>query len=136
MLWKAERELARLQSDLSIDNVFNFFVTAYHLMDYVEVQKAAPQATIDAMYHDPDFQECRFICNKGKHLELRRQPDKATAVIRTHGGAYNTSAYNTRPFNAGPLIRFLVDGKEVDIRTLAARILQKWQAFFTDNHIA
>jgi hypothetical protein len=36
MLRKAERELSRFQSEFNIDNLFNFFVTAYHVQDYIE----------------------------------------------------------------------------------------------------
>lgn len=36
MLEKARREHARMSSSFDIDHVFNFFVTANHIRDYVE----------------------------------------------------------------------------------------------------
>ena len=36
MLEKAKRELARMEAEVHIDNVYNFYVTAYHIQDYVQ----------------------------------------------------------------------------------------------------
>jgi hypothetical protein len=68
MLGKAKRELEKMNSDLTTDTVFNFFVTAYHVMDYVKAQEKASKIEIDKMYADSDFEMCNFICNKGKHI--------------------------------------------------------------------
>jgi hypothetical protein len=42
MLMKAKREHSRLKTIFDIDNVFNFFVTANHIRDYIEKNGAAP----------------------------------------------------------------------------------------------
>ena len=41
VLNKAKREFEKMQKDLNTDNIFNFFVTAYHIMDYVKSQGKA-----------------------------------------------------------------------------------------------
>jgi hypothetical protein len=38
MLEKAKREFARMKAELNTDTIFNFFVTIYHVKDYVEAQ--------------------------------------------------------------------------------------------------
>ncbi len=48
MFEKAEREHQRLQNEFTIDNVFNFFVTAHHIKDYVEKTMAIPQQVLEA----------------------------------------------------------------------------------------
>ena len=76
---KAKRDLATLRTNLNADTVFNFFVTAYHVMDYVKQLGTVDRGAISRMYADPDFDMCRFICNRGKHLAVRDTP----AVVQT-----------------------------------------------------
>ena len=72
MLEKAKRELEKMKLELTTDTVFNFFVTAYHVMDYVKAQGKARKIEIDKMYADSDFEMGNFICNKGKHIQLKK----------------------------------------------------------------
>ena len=65
MLSKARRELARLRDDVNIDTVFNFFVTAYHVQDYLRAEAPNRAGDVDALLTDPDFVVCRSICNQG-----------------------------------------------------------------------
>jgi hypothetical protein len=44
---KAKREYSRMLSDPNIDNVFNFFVTAYHIRDYIEKTGIVEKYLID-----------------------------------------------------------------------------------------
>ena len=72
MLEKAKRELARLEDDVSIDPVFNFFVTAYHIVDTLPKKLKA-----DVLKEDL-IQRCADACNKAKHMKLDplKQPKK------------------------------------------------------------
>jgi hypothetical protein len=36
MLEKGKRELARFEADVSVDHVYNFFVRAYDIIDYLD----------------------------------------------------------------------------------------------------
>ena len=80
MFQKAERELQRLQTDFTIDNVFNFFVTAYHIQDYVRTTSSVPQVDLEAFLKDVDLQDCRDLCDKGKHVRLTKRADPTTAA--------------------------------------------------------
>jgi hypothetical protein len=56
MLEKAKRELTRLETadsmaEDSIDHVYNFFVTAYHIVDYLDGRLAKPD--VDAIKAEP-----------------------------------------------------------------------------------
>jgi len=134
MLEKAHREHARLAAELNIDNVFNFFVTAYHIQDYVRKTAAVPPAILDAFLQDQDIKDSRDLCDKGKHLRLTRsgRTDPYT-TIRTRG-ALNTAPLNTLPINAME-IKWLVHSgsRTFDVQALADRVKQKWEQFFTAN---
>ena len=81
MLNKAERELQRLRGDRSIDNVFNFFVTAYHIQDYVRGAHSVPSEALRAFLADPDLKDCQALCHKGKHLHLKDHPQAMTTSV-------------------------------------------------------
>lgn len=133
MLAKAERELARMRDDLGTDAVFNFFVTAYHVMDYVKAL-GLPRAATDAMYADPDFDLCQFICNKGKHLQLRAGDRDAT---HTEGvsGMLDMHGFDVLGFDEDIPPGFFVDGTRVDVLRLGRDLVAKWEAFFVVNGI-
>ena len=82
MLDKARREHKRLTERVDIDNVFNFFVTAYHVKDYVEKKASVPQIALESFLADPDIKDCRDLCDKAKHLTLtkRSDPDRKSVV--------------------------------------------------------
>jgi hypothetical protein len=135
MLKKAEREHARLNSDLSVDNIFNFFVTAFHIKDYVESTRDDLKQPVKDYLQDEDFVMCRFICNKGKHLKLTFTPDRSTEMRRIPPAVPGAFCFNQVVFNGGPAVMFYVDGKEIRFRELAARVLEKWRAFFDQHKI-
>lgn len=138
MLDKAKREANRMAADLNnIDHIFNFFVTAYHIQDYIKSAKAAPAADCKNLLATPDFEMCRFLCNKGKHLKLDDKSIKHqdASTHRRGGAAFGASAFNTVAFNAGPSTVFTVDGQVVDIHALAKRLIEAWEAFFAAHYI-
>jgi hypothetical protein len=133
MLAKAQRELDRLRTELNAHTIFNFFVTAYHVMDYVKAESTVSKSAIDAMYKDPDFELAQFICNRGKHLVVKKTPKQ-----EEH---YAVGAMGSRPMCSGPMAGgpswiFLCDGEVVDHLVLAEQVMQKWKKFFKDNGIS
>ncbi len=131
---KAERELEIMQSDLNTDTIFNFFVTAYHIKDYVEKQGTVSNAAIKSMYDDNDFKMCQFICNKGKHLVLTKN-DPDTKAVYKPGALYGSALYNTAIFNESSSYKFFVDGQEVNFIELGKTLIEKWDKFFIENNI-
>ena len=140
--WEETKERAavwwRMKSDLNIGNIFNFFVTAYHVHDYIKNTANAPTADLKNLLQQQDFETCRFLCHKGKHLQLNDPTIKHqdATVHRRPGSGFNQAAFNTTAFNAGPKTTFTVDGRVVDIHALAGRIIHAWEAFFVTHHIA
>lgn len=127
MLDKAEREYMRLQSEFNIDNVFNFFVTANHIKDYLQWANTVNSKILESFLQDQDLKDCRDICNKGKHFSLTSRADPAALIL--------DSALGSTPLNALPLGGneewvLISSGREIDVEWLASRVLRKWKDFF------
>jgi hypothetical protein len=130
ILAKAKREHERLSCQFNIDNVFNFFVTANHIRDYIEKLDAASQASIDALFQDSDMKDCRDLCDKAKHLYLTKRPDPVT---HRWNGALGGAPIGVLPIGGDGRWELWSDGHAVDIERLASRVLKKWDAFFVQN---
>jgi hypothetical protein len=126
MLRKAERDLVTLTSSYNSDNVFNFFVTAYHVGDYVKNTHFASQAALEAFLKDPDLVDCRDICNTAKHYVLTRHP---TAVSSYDSGAVGGAAVGALAVGADGDWELSIDGRRIDVAQLAARVVAKWSDF-------
>lgn len=129
---KAEREFQRLQSEFSIDNVFNFFVTAYHIQDYVRKSNAVPQHILDTFLSDTDLKDCRDLCDKGKHLRLTKRTDPRTHI---YSGSVNGAPVNTLPVNGSDKWVLFTDNREVEVEWLAKRVINKWRGFLDQNNL-
>lgn len=132
MLKKAERELARFQSDFSIDSLFNFFVTAYHVQDYIRATAAVPQAALESLLADPDLRACRDLCDKGKHLRLTRRSDPDTDMV---DGCFSGATFGELAFSEGEEWTLVYDDRAVEVRSLAERVINKWKSFFARHGI-
>jgi hypothetical protein len=119
MLEKAKRELTRLESETeaehSLDHVFNFFVTAYHIADTL------PEPPKAAILGEPLILRCADACNKAKHMQLtRKRPDVATP---TH-----FQAFIGTPNAVDFVERFIVwqDGTSLEVISFARSVIAKW----------
>ena len=132
MLEKAKREHERLTENFNIDNVFNYFVTAYHIQDYFD-EKSVIKDEVKIFLKDQDLEDCKDLCNKGKHLALSRgRPDPRTQIMR---GFINGAPLNTMSINAGKKWIMHLDNRIVDIELLANRVLVKWDDFFLKHNL-
>ena len=121
MLEKAKREYSRMKLDLNSDTIFNFFVTTYHIMDYVKSMKTIDDAAIQKMFDDEDFKMCNYVCNKGKHAILKKV------------SPYNV--YADGPPGGEIIYSVITPEKTVRVEELADKLIAKWEKFFADNHI-
>lgn len=134
MLSKARRELARLRDDVSIDTVFNFFVTAYHVQDYL--RSDVPKGDVDALLTDPDLVVCRSICNQGKHLKVDRRASPVGAKLSGRSGVVGIGVVGEMVVGAGILWDLTYDGTSHDPISLAERVLAKLEEFFVAHGIS
>ncbi|KOR12144.1 hypothetical protein [Burkholderia cenocepacia] len=133
MLRKARRELDRLASEPSIDHVFNFFVTARSLTDYLK--GAVAEADRSALLAEPDIQLCRDVSNKAKHMRLDRgRPDPTT---HHDSGAIGGAAINAVAINArGERWVSWPDGTRLEMLSFGTAVLQRLEQFLTTHGIA
>lgn len=144
MLDKSFREYERLQNDFTIDNVFNYFVTAYHVKDYLEKCNPELDAQIKSLYGEQDFLDCNSVCNKGKHFKLEHaNKDKQEKTPKPNpdaiiwSGAIGGAPLNAMAINDSDkwILVFAEDSRQIDIKYLAERILEKLNKFFKENKI-
>lgn len=135
MLAKAERELALLKQVINVDTIFNCFVSAYHVMDYVQALGTVDKSAIDAMYADSDFDLCHSICNRGKHLIVKKNPKDFTATESGGSGMLGFGAIGEGAIGEGSEWHFYCDSVEIYPVELAETVIKKWHIFFHANSI-
>jgi hypothetical protein len=104
MLEKAKRELTRIEAEESIDHIYNFFVTANHIVDYLDGRLSKQE--VKDIFKDQLMQFCADACNKAKHMRLdpskqsknNKRPDMPTSD-RVKGAVFNTAPFNKFAFN-------------------------------------
>jgi hypothetical protein len=132
MFQKAEREFHRLQHEFTIDHVFNFFVTAYHIKDYVEKATSTSSNVLQTFLTDTDLRDCRDLCDKGKHLRLTKRNDPTTVIWDgTLGGA----PLNELPLGGGDKWVLFSGDREIDVEWLAERVIEKWRGFLVQHRL-
>lgn len=130
MLEKAKREYAKLQQQWDIDNVFNFFVTAWHIKDYIEGTEAVENTVLADFLADQDIKDCNYLCNKGKHLKLRNATNHISTIWN---GCLNGAPLNAIEINGNDKWILINGDREVDTKWLAERVLAKWEKFFSTH---
>ncbi|MBJ9696939.1 hypothetical protein [Burkholderia cenocepacia] len=133
MLHKARRELDRLAREPSIDHVFNFFVTAHSVTDYLK--GAITEADRQALRREPDLLLCADVANKAKHMKLERgRPDPATDHA---SGAIGGAAINAVAINAsGERWVSWPDGTRLEMVAFGKSVLQRLERFLADHGLA
>lgn len=128
MLEKAKREYAKLLQQWDIDNVFNFFVTARHIKDYIEGTDVVEKSVLGDFLADQDLKDCQYLCNKGKHLKLKEPTDHIPTIW---DGSINGAPINAIEINGNAKWVLINGDREVDVKWLAERVLAKWEKFFS-----
>ncbi|WP_133155396.1 hypothetical protein [Hydrogenophaga pseudoflava] len=132
MLEKAKRELVRIEGEMHIDNVYNFYVTAYHIQDYVRKADPSRIAELERFLAQQDLKDCRDLCDKGKHLKLTKKgrPDPQ-AIVYDNVLSGNTPLGSMK-FDGGlEWVLITADGRYVDVISLALSIINHWDKFLS-----
>lgn len=132
MLNKAEREYERLQNNFNIDNVFNYFVTANHIRDYIMKNESVKQVIMDSFFTDQDMKDCRDLCDKAKHLKLTKRPDPHT---NKWSGCFGGAPVGALPVGGDGEWELWSNGRAVNIQHLSERVLIKWKDFFETHEL-
>ncbi len=134
MLEKARRERARLSARIDVDNVFNFFVTAYHVKDYIEKSGAVPSVVVQELYSEQDMRvrDCRDLCDKAKHLKLTRRADPDT---HKWSGAVGGAPIGAIPLGSAGYWELWSGERHIRIVPLASRVMARLDRFFVEKEL-
>ena len=135
MLSKARRELARLHDNVNINTVFNFFVTAYHVQDYLRAEAPDRAGDVDALLADPDLMVCRSICNQGKHLRVDRKANPVGEKLSGRSGVVGIGVVGEMVVGTSIVWDLTYDSASHDPIALAERVLAKLEKFFVAHGI-
>lgn len=137
LLDKAGRDFKKMKEETSTDTIFNFFVTVYHVIDYIKASGTVQDSHISQLYADPDFQMCQFLCNKGKHIQLKKGDlYEARHEPAVAGGVLGSFVLGVDRLG-GPERFVVVDGsREIEVVDLGEKLLKKWEAFFSTHGIS
>ena len=131
---KLQREQDRLRAEVTSDNVFNFVVTAYHIVDWIKNSTlgSSVKTAVRKMRGNPYIAVCRDLANASKHFELDQgypnQVVDQTSVQTGFGrGRYGKGAYG---IGEPTIVIVLMDGTRYDVLELSQKTVDAWQGFF------
>jgi hypothetical protein len=135
MFRKLEREHARLPGNSS-DHLFNFFVTAGHIEDYLKEEGVVSADELKKFMSQQDMVDCKALCDKAKHhtltKHLAKRPDPTPWTWR---GEIGGAPIGELEVNAGDKRVMFSGSRTVDVDWLADRVMQKWRDFFSAHKL-
>ena len=143
-------------SEEKLDAVHDFFLICYHLREWVEkdvkvhmeIKNNLP--TFEKQDSPVQFQMCRDLCNKSKHLVLERKPNDINTKIIPYGSALFKvptkelkEAQNKKEtihlkeedsiFMGDYLVLFR--GNQYDLKGVVQGCMHIWKEFFEKNDL-
>jgi len=136
---KAQRDFDKMKANVNTDTVFNFFVTAYHIKDYVKTERKDLTDVIEKLLReDEDLGSCDYLCQKGKHLKVTAERLKGRPALGTRrfGSSRLGEARlgEARLGSSGTTV-LIADGKPIDVVAIGQRVLEKWRRFLEENDL-
>jgi hypothetical protein len=137
LLEKLKRDLALLDEEVTSDRFFNFVLTGYSLIDWVNHDPAAnpaARAAATAMHQDKWIKVCGDLANSSKHVILtRRNPITADAASRQ--GGFGQGRFGKGGWGVGEeeIVIELKDKTSINCLAFAAQVVQIWEAFFKSH---
>lgn len=134
MYGKVVREFEKLTRDFSSDNLFNFFVTAYHVNDYLKAEND-PRASL--LRNSASFEWCRIVCNTAKHFRVNidyrvNNHLKKTPETVKYDGGLGGAPLGIMVLSGGDEYIIDIDGKQVCLRKLSSEVMYQLAGIFDD----
>lgn len=104
MLAKLHDEHERLEREVTSYNLFNFVVTAYHLIEWVEkdpVVSAATKRDLASVRQDTYIAVCRDLANANKHFKLKRGYEGQVTSEATSRSGHGVGRYGAGTYGRG-----------------------------------
>ncbi|NQU83241.1 MAG: hypothetical protein HQ536_00870 [Parcubacteria group bacterium] len=139
-----------------LDIVYDFFLVCYHLREWIKKDSKVDQAVKDNLptftgnNSSVQFQMCRDLCNKFKHVVLERAPNDENTEIITYGGSLvsvsgkeleeaskKKETIHLKEEDEIFLGNYLVSfrGKSYDLKGVVQSCMHVWKEFFKKNDL-
>jgi hypothetical protein len=132
LLEKLRHDHKRMQiAPMDTFAAFDFFVTGYHLLDWVYPNKK--QRRRDEEKANVILQICSHIANGIKHFQATRANHKSVADVRVRKGGFQRKAFQGGVFQVEALVIKLDGqaasqfGNEIECLELASLVLRFWE---------
>ena len=135
MLAKFRRERQRLLREVTSDDFFNFVVTAYHLIEWIEKDPSIPAAAksdLACVRRDTFIATCRDLTNASKHFRLKANYQNQVTSSASSERGYGLGRYGAGGFGVGEesITVELLDGTSFSALDLVDQVSRLWEAFF------
>jgi hypothetical protein len=131
---KLERDSVRIQNNpLDVDAAFDFFVTAYHMLDWLHPGPGNSHKRKEIEDHSVLLQVTSHLANGSKHFEATASKHKSVAKTVSRPGGFQPGAFQANAFDVGELVVHLEGDVAADLGTsisvveLARRLVAFWQ---------
>ena len=128
---KMERDFARLKaSPADSDAAFNFFVTAYHIIDWLA---RGDEGKLKVLRQGAIPRICKHLANGAKHLTLRephdaiQHADAMPSPFASGRFASGRFAQGWLAVDLGPSERDELRVARIDAVTLAEKVIEHWR---------
>jgi hypothetical protein len=130
---KLKRDAKALKEEVNSDRFFNFVVTGYSLIEWVEKDPSVPQTAQTAVKdirRDQWIKRCRDLANASKHFTLNYPPITSSATSEQGLGV---GRYGQGGFGLGEesIEVKLTDGSSFDCLELVEGVMKTWNDFFS-----
>jgi hypothetical protein len=142
LLDKLEHDFERLQDDMGqqvmLYTAFDFFVTAYSLVDWVKKHKSLTQAQVDALYQEMLIKICADLANGSKHFQLTKPP-KTTLTTHSSSPVFEPGVFEPGVFQDDWQAWVELSASKAaaagvpttcPVMTLATEVLAHWRRYF------
>jgi hypothetical protein len=137
---KLQRDAAALDDQVTSDRMFNFVVTGYSMIQWVEKDPTIPPAArtgaiVDGLYRDRWLKVCGDLATACKHFTITKR--KTVTASATSVLGYGHGRYGKGPYGTGEesINIELDDGTSFHCLDLVKGVLSTWQGFFQAHGI-
>jgi hypothetical protein len=137
---KLQRDVARLNNEVTDDGFFNLVITGYSLIDWVKNDPSLPasartKAAINSLHTEPWLRVCGDLANASKHFALTRRQPVSTQVTSKSG--WNAGRFGKGLYGEGEReIEVHIKGAPVwTALEFATGLMQAWLQFFARHGI-
>jgi hypothetical protein len=143
LLNKLEHDFQRLQDDMGqqamLYTAFDFFVTAYSLVDWEKKYRVLTPAAVAALYAPMLIKICADLANGSKHFQLTKPPPKTTLTTHSSGPVFEPDVFEPDVFQDDWQAWVELHPSEATaaglppicpVMTLAEKVLAHWEHHF------